>query len=296
MKPTPVPVQVTKRRLPAGQAERQQATILIDLTDTRDGECAGVVSLEKGSTGCESFRVSNDLSELERAARGGWTACAGTPGSYPEAIVPAAEMGKVLAQFRALQRTFAAGPGPVIRVYVATAEEDDVAVTCALLYAEASKFWKAFTSTAPDRGDASEARTDLEAVLFAVGQLRTPARLHVVGLSEYVAAGLDEVTDRPRLGDDKLPGLWDRLDAEWKWHALESAERAPENLLVRSCRQAARVAVGERQPFRRAQLLVRLRAILEEKAQALYDTELSIGTAALDGEARARLTQTQAAA
>jgi hypothetical protein len=134
VRPTPVQVTVNKRRLPDGQPEQHPATILIDLTDTQDGERAGLVSLEKGSTGFESFRVSLDLSELDAAARDGWTACFGTPGSYPECKVPAAEMSKALAQFRALQETFSAGPGPVIHVYTATADEGDRDVTCALLY------------------------------------------------------------------------------------------------------------------------------------------------------------------
>lgn len=262
MKPTPLKITAQSTRLPNGKAEPREAVLMLDLLHNQDGAKAGAVRLEGGSTGYESFYVSHDLSELEEAARVGWLACAGTPGSWPSCFVPAAEMRRALALFRAMQSLFAAEPSDTADVYVASDESTahGRTVVCALLHFDG--YWRAFTTT---EENLSGAALHLKVARFAVEHMRTRLRLRVVTHSEELRAAFagELPVDEESRPERSL------LEAELGHHRLDSVTAQPAHPLVDACARVAAEAQVFGNDFERACALRLRRSKLERTAVIL---------------------------
>lgn len=264
MKPTPIIVTLQSTRLPDGQPEERQGTILIDLLNNQDGEKAGSIKLEGGSTGFESFYVEHDLSNLEAAAANGWMACAGTPGSWPQVFVPASEMQKALELFRSMQVLFRSEPTDTVNIYIAVAEGENKSVICALLNFD--NYWRAFTKTT--EGELSRNSLYLTALHFAVEQLRIPTRLNIIAPSkEFRSIVLD--TDLRVTDDETELKLRRQLDGELHHHAFDEINEAPEHPLVTACQRIADEALPIENSWAQFRTLRRLRTELQETAAAL---------------------------
>lgn len=283
MKPTPLIVTVQSTLRPNGRTITKEGTILIDLLNNEGGEHAGLIKLEGGSTGFESFYVTKDLSNLEAAAANGWMACSGTPGSWAECFVLVSEMQEVLNLFRSMQVIFSAEPEAVVNIYIGGHTQDygteGTTVLCVLLNFEDR--WKAFTRVIEEPLEHPEAY--LIATLHALDQLRWPMRVHLVVASTGFANAVAEPLMRGT--NERLEQLWQKLNAELQRHPLEKATAAPEHLLVRACTRVAQKTLEPIEdgsitgPFFKPRARAReLREGLESSAAMLNEVELSLGS------------------